>query len=524
MNRPADPVSAVEGLRPYSRRRVSEGFRDVMKVGASILEVARAAVWLFGEERNRLKRIYLFHRSSGESSSGGEIRADRYPRYFRALTQDPLIAANNVHEDHRTAQFSEAYSGPYGINSWVDAPIEVEGVLVGVVRFEHVGPPRNWREDEKRVAQDLGSLLGALLDSCGLEVSPGAVEETRAPPPGPSLAEEAPPEEGERRGPEGPVLEDHGRPFAGPEGEEPSRRAVSPEETVEGFPADALPVGLLRVTVEGELLHATRYMARLLGLEDPESLTGRYLSEFFQPPAGWQTLASQVQRTGEVTGHETKVRRPDGATTWLLLNATLAPDDPSDETLLVSAMDIRERKSTEDRLLRQAHRDPLTGAANRRLFRETADQVFALADRRERRAGILYVDLRRFKEINDRYGHEVGDRVLVHVADRLRARGRESDLTARIGGDEFAVLLAEVEGLEGARTAAERARDSLKRPIQLDDLAVRVDATVGVALYPDHGRDIRTILKRADVAMYRAKKAEETEIAIATAEEAEDGG
>jgi diguanylate cyclase (GGDEF)-like protein len=154
----------------------------------------------------------------------------------------------------------------------------------------------------------------------------------------------------------------------------------------------------------------------------------------------------------------------------------------------------------------QATHDSLTELPNRRWFREEVAR--ALAEPGSKRAAILLVDLNRFKEVNDTLGHHHGDLVLRQVGPRLEGAFRESDIVARLGGDEFAVFMPNVSESQAAHSAVQRFQMALKTPIEADGISIELDASVGVAWYPDHGDDVDTLLQRADVAMYKAKDAQ----------------
>jgi diguanylate cyclase (GGDEF)-like protein len=153
----------------------------------------------------------------------------------------------------------------------------------------------------------------------------------------------------------------------------------------------------------------------------------------------------------------------------------------------------------------QALHDGLTGLPNRTLLRDRTDQAIHQADRELVPAALLLIDLDRFKEVNDTLGHHYGDQLLVQVGERLRRRLREVDTVARLGGDEFAVLLPRIETAEGATTVARKLQAALEEPFLLEDLALDVEASVGVAIYPSHGSDTDELLQHADIAMYVAK-------------------
>jgi len=154
----------------------------------------------------------------------------------------------------------------------------------------------------------------------------------------------------------------------------------------------------------------------------------------------------------------------------------------------------------------QALHDSLTDLPNRTLFHDRIDQALRDA-RRERVPGaVLLIDLDHFKEVNDTLGHKKGDVLLTEIGNRLRGALRESDTIARLGGDEFGVLLPRLNSSAGAAEAAQKIRAALEPDFVIDDLPVRVDASVGIALYPAHGENVDILLQHADVAMYEAKR------------------
>jgi len=154
----------------------------------------------------------------------------------------------------------------------------------------------------------------------------------------------------------------------------------------------------------------------------------------------------------------------------------------------------------------QALHDALTGLPNRTMLRDRTDQAIHQADRELVPAALLLLDLERFKEVNDTLGHHYGDQLLVQVGERLLAALRQVDTVARLGGDEFAVLLPRIETGEGAVAVARKLQATLAQPFLLEGLALDVEASIGVALYPDHGADPDELLQHADIAMYVAKE------------------
>ena len=174
--------------------------------------------------------------------------------------------------------------------------------------------------------------------------------------------------------------------------------------------------------------------------------------------------------------------------------------------LWVAARASRKLRRKADENEYRALHDVLTSLPNRNLFHDRATQALLAARRDSRRAAVMLIDLDGFKEINDSFGHQTGDRLLEQVGRRFRAALREGDTVARLGGDEFGVLLPGLEDGAGAVQAAARLLKALKRPFLVDGLRVEIDASVGIALYPDHGGAVDALVGRADVAMYVAKE------------------
>ena len=173
-------------------------------------------------------------------------------------------------------------------------------------------------------------------------------------------------------------------------------------------------------------------------------------------------------------------------------------------TRLVSAAREAEDKKAELELRAQANKDPLTGLANRRLFELEADHALALAKRRGSTATLIFLDLDDFKSVNDNLGHDAGDALLVHVAERLREETRNSDLVARWGGDEFVMLLHEMTQAE-CSIAITRYRAALQRPTMSNGRQQSTRGSFGAAFFPSHASDLADLLKEADQAMYQDK-------------------
>lgn len=156
-------------------------------------------------------------------------------------------------------------------------------------------------------------------------------------------------------------------------------------------------------------------------------------------------------------------------------------------------------------LLRIAYHDLLTGLPNRILFQDRLRQGIALAKRGDKSCALIFMDLDRFKPVNDSYGHHVGDQVLKLIADRLRQCVRESDMVARLGGDEFTIILPQINGKNDVEMVVKKIIAELSRPFDVNKHHLQLGVSVGIAIYPDNGDNGDLLLKAADDAMYHAK-------------------
>lgn len=168
--------------------------------------------------------------------------------------------------------------------------------------------------------------------------------------------------------------------------------------------------------------------------------------------------------------------------------------------------DVTKEKQTEEKMHYLAHYDALTGLPNRTLFADRLQQALVTAKRCETHIALMFLDLDKFKPVNDELGHDVGDLLLKDVAKRLQNCVRESDTVSRIGGDEFVVLLPAIEAEQDAMLVADKILYALNQPFELADHSIGISASIGVAVYPEQGSDERTLTKSADIAMYNAKK------------------
>jgi diguanylate cyclase (GGDEF)-like protein/PAS domain S-box-containing protein len=201
-----------------------------------------------------------------------------------------------------------------------------------------------------------------------------------------------------------------------------------------------------------------------------------------------------------------RIVRPDGSMRWVRDRA-FPVYDASNSVHRIAGIteDITERKEAEERLMRLAHYDVLTSLPNRVLFYDRLKQALAQARRNQWITGVMFIDVDRFKNINDTLGHAVGDRLLQQVSERLIRSVRAGDTVGRLGGDEFAVVLSNLSSAQDANLIAQKIMASFKDPLKLAGVELYVTASIGITLYPDDSTDQETLIKNADAAMYRAK-------------------
>ena len=177
-----------------------------------------------------------------------------------------------------------------------------------------------------------------------------------------------------------------------------------------------------------------------------------------------------------------------------------------DVLYILTIRDITVRKHTEETIRNLAYHDPLTGLPNRLLFNDRLTQAIERARRSRRLLAVMILDLDRFKLINDSLGLASGDQVLRAVGERLVAAVRRSDTVARLGADDFLLLLPGVDGAENTAKVAQKILDTFLPPLQVDDQELHLGASLGITLYPHDGDDAETLIRNADTALYRAKE------------------
>lgn len=277
---------------------------------------------------------------------------------------------------------------------------------------------------------------------------------------------------------------------------------------------DAAANGICGIDAEGGITYINPIALRMLGYDGDEEVRGKHYSEIFRlSQPGSDSFAEQCcpffSRSEIITTtyfDEARLQRKDG--TCFPVDFCSTPIRQNNQLIggVLIFHDITERQEAAELIRHMANHDALTNLPNRNNFNRRLPQAVALAERCNRILCLLFIDLDRFKPINDEYGHTVGDMVLTQVADRLRLVLRASDSVYRLGGDEFVILLESTGTVEGATTVAQKVIDSLGEPISARGHLCFIGASIGISVYPDDCDDAETMLRHADIAMYDAKK------------------
>jgi diguanylate cyclase (GGDEF)-like protein/PAS domain S-box-containing protein len=271
------------------------------------------------------------------------------------------------------------------------------------------------------------------------------------------------------------------------------------------FNQAAVGIGLL--AADGRLLRVNHKLSQILGYTEVE-----LLQRFFQQLTCEEDLPDELAliarlKAGEIHDYQREKRmlRRDGARVWVTVSVSAMRDAHGQLRFISVVKDISRRKQAEEALLRMANHDALTGLPNRALMQDRLAQAIAHAHRNGSQVAVMFIDLDRFKHVNDSLGHDAGDQMIVEIARRLSGSLRETDTVARQGGDEFVVVLPELAGEEDAAIVAGKLLENLFQPLSLGAQEVFPTGSIGIAMYPRDGVDGATLLKHADSAMYKSK-------------------
>lgn len=272
---------------------------------------------------------------------------------------------------------------------------------------------------------------------------------------------------------------------------------------------DFAPIGMALTSVEGEFTRVNAALSHLLGYTQEEfaKLTLRELVAAEDAAKLVAALTALLGEQEQSKSLEVCLYCKGGAIIQVMLHIALVRGSAKQPLYFIGQfIDITERKQSEEAMKHLAYHDPLTNLPNRILFRDHLTVSLAQARANEDMLAVVFLDLDRFKEINDTLGHYIGDKALKIIAERLGSAVRKSDVMARLGGDEFTLLLHNIPSRESVARVINKIIQALEQPLVFEGREFVVSASVGIALFPEDAREVDTLLQIADKNMYFDKK------------------
>lgn len=433
----------------------------IAKQCALALSVSRASVWVSWGNESVLHCLSLYSLDLDTNESGAVLKAHSFPRYFAALGNERVIDAVNACEDPRTSELTQSYLRPLDIHSLLDATLRNKGKVEGVLCLEMMGEQRNWTKDEQMFVASVADLFSQRMivdELARSEKKYKALYEYTS---------------------EGIAV------FSG-------------DQFVDVNPAACKMYGGSREEIIGKT---------------PIDLSPEFQSDG-QSSAEKSAYFITECLSGTPQNFEWTHMRLDGTEFFadITLNAVRLNGE---DTLFALVRDISDEKMAEEQALiakeklefRAAH-DSLTGLMNREQLHSYVDSIISSdpCKKVSSKIALLLLDLNRFKEVNDTLGHATGDSVLVKLAEILNQHvAKIGGCLFRLGGDEFVAVFDVERSTEPFENIEPILHKCLKTTIDLDDICIEMGASIGIALYPEHGKDSHELLRCADVAMYHGK-------------------
>lgn len=281
---------------------------------------------------------------------------------------------------------------------------------------------------------------------------------------------------------------------------------------------DSASEGIMIIDTSGSIIGINKGFTSITGYREEEILGMTPIIFQMGKHELWRSLSSEGKWCGEILNHR---KNGEQYNEWLTI--TVVKNSAHQITNYVGVFaDITETKRSQNKLYELVNHDPLTGLPNRRLLNELFEHAIKRAERERHQIAILFIDLDRFKAINDSLGHQVGDKLLYEVSRRIKQSIRESDVVGRLGGDEFLVMMDTIENQEDAAYKAKKILKALGSEFLLDSKELFISASIGIALFPSNGGDVDSVIKAADIAMYQVKNRGKNNYCFYSKEHSED--
>lgn len=268
-------------------------------------------------------------------------------------------------------------------------------------------------------------------------------------------------------------------------------------------------IGVAILSLDGRMLRVNRPLCQLLGYSESDMLAMNFY--YLIPPSDLNNLQIHIQQLIDKKiksfQSEQQCFRKNGEALWIMSTLSLIRDDDEKPIyFILQIQNITLQKKAEERLRHMAYHDPLTSLANRNKLEQFISHILASARRHQQGFALLFLDLDRFKNINDTLGHESGDVLLQIIAERLLSSVRSTDMVARLAGDEFVLLITDVKKTESVALIAQKILESVMKVVVVKGQEIYITTSIGISLYPYDGQNMQTLMKNADLALYRSKE------------------
>ena len=502
---------ASEGVEPpsYERRRLlarlthssalaggdlSSALTELSEVACRLLDCERVSVWQLGVDGAELECVELFARSEGLHTRGKQLSAHDLYTFLASLHEQRVVVIDDACNDVRVRPLASVYLEPADVGALLAAKVLVRGRMVGLVLIEHTGAPRTWQSSDELIAATASDFVALALMAREQVRLEAQLKQQRA------RVDEIL----ELRTSQ--VVRENADLQREVDALQLAAEAIRKSEDDLRRLFAASPVAMLLVRRGDERVMLANDVSAGALRASVDELQGQPISALFAYRSDLLDLIGALAGGGGQDAREVQLRTREGELFWALLSARSVTFGNLDAVML-GFTDLTAQKAVEHQLRHLAQRDPLTQAYNRHHFWQLASGEMARVRRYRRPLSVAMIDADHFKNVNDVYGHDVGDLVLRFIVDTCHDSLRKNDVLARYGGEEFVVLLPET-AVDGAQAVFERLRERIAQtPLQLGDgRSVSITVSVGLAGLIDYEEGFEELLKRADDALYLAKR------------------
>lgn len=282
------------------------------------------------------------------------------------------------------------------------------------------------------------------------------------------------------------------------------------EESESRFHAafDFAAIGMAIVSLDGQFLKVNKSLCQITGYTEDELLKTDFQAITYKEDLETDLNYARQLLAGEINSYQLEKRyiHKNGNLIWILLSGSLIRNSENSPLYFIAQIqNIDLQKNAEQELKYIALHDVLTGLANRKQLEISFEYALTYAKRHQTRIAVLFIDLDYFKDINDNYGHDIGDSLLKEIASRLKAAFRASDILVRLGGDEFMLVLTEITNSTQAENVAKKILTIIGKPMKIDNHKLSITGSIGMSIFPEDGQDLSTLMKHADKALYFVK-------------------